>query len=323
MSVKEHVLEILLQKTNVYCSGEELAEQLFVSRTAIWKAIKQLQKEGYEIMAVPNKGYALADTSDVLSKQSIEANMKRKDSTFSIEVYKTVTSTNNLAKEKALLGAAEGTVILAEEQTEGRGRNGREFFSPSESGIYMTFILRPEMVIVPAWLTTAAAVAVAEAVEEISGCQADIKWVNDIYLENQKICGILTEGSISMENGGLEYAVVGIGINVNPPNNGFPDELKTIATSIFKKKGKSVRSLLVAKILENFWAYYKKLPDLNFFNGYRERMFLIGKDVEVSSFQTVEYAKVMDLDRDFSLVVQMENGEIRHLSSGEVRIRWK
>ena len=249
--------------------------------------------------------------------------------TFQFQIYDSIDSTNTMAKKLADSEAIEGTVILAEEQVAGRGRQGRSFFSPSKSGIYMSLILRPNVrEISPASFTTMAAVAVAEAMEELIEEQVDIKWVNDIYIKERKVCGILTEGAFDMEKGGLKYAVVGIGINVTPPKEEVPEELEQIITTLSQSALQEEhtvidRNELIAKVLNHLWGYYKKLPQITFYEGYKKRSFLIGRKVGVLSNTGEEAATVLDVNQQFELVVQLENGEIKHLNSGEVRIRWK
>jgi BirA family biotin operon repressor/biotin-[acetyl-CoA-carboxylase] ligase len=226
MAIKQKILEIFELDKGRYISGEELAAKLAVSRTAVWKAVKSLQDDGYAIAAVSNKGYCLSNTTDILSAQSITKYLEEAASNFHIEMYKTVDSTNNKLKELARQGAPEGTVVIAKEQTHGKGRMNRSFHSPAETGIYMSILLRPKFSTADAILiTTAAAVAVAQAVEAVAGREAKIKWVNDVFCDGKKICGILTEASVDIESGSLEYAILGIGINVIAPQNGFLDDI--------------------------------------------------------------------------------------------------
>ena len=265
-----------------HISGEELAESLNVSRNSVWKAIKQLEKQGYSIVAVTNKGYCLLNSNEILSKQSIEKYLHSEN--VQIEIFKTVTSTNSLMKEKAESGAKEWTVIVADEQTLGRGRMGRSFYSPPNTGIYMSVLLRPAL---PAnqsiYITTCAAVAVAKAIEINTGVEAKIKWVNDIFIENKKVCGILTEGTTDIENGELKYVVLGIGINVFPPEELFPTEIKDVATSIFEKDmhDKDYRSKIIADIINDLMEMYPELPQKKFFDDYKKRSFILGEKINI------------------------------------------
>lgn len=323
VTVKQQVLSILEGKKGESISGVALAKDLSVSRNAVWKAIKSLQNEGHAITAVTNKGYCLSSNNDILSKQSIDTYLSDNTKGLTIEVHKTVTSTNTLLKESAIHGESEGKVIIAEEQTEGRGRFGRSFYSPSKTGIYMSILLRPKMTAEESqFITTSAAVAVARAIEKISGCEAKIKWVNDVYCSGKKVCGILTEAAIDFESGGLEYAVVGIGINISKPEGDFPKELKDIATSILGEErcSANIKSKLIAEILNGFWEYYENSSGKEFLEEYRNRSFLLGKEIMVVSGGKQERALAMDIDDKGQMVVKLPNGKIKTLFSGEVSV---
>lgn len=319
MSVKDEVLKELENNKGDYISGGQLADNLGVSRNSVWKAIKALEKSGYEINAIPNKGYCLAEKNDILSSYSIKQHLKNPH--LDISVFSSVTSTNTILKEMAEQGAKEGTVIIAEEQTAGRGRTGKQFYSPKGTGIYISILLRPD---IPAeeslFLTTSAAVATARAIEDVSDKRALIKWVNDIYLEDKKTCGILTEGAFNVEIGKLDYAIVGIGINVCIPDGGFPDNIKDIATAIFDKQTDSInkRSILIANLLDYFMEYYKDFKSKSYVKEYIERSMIIGKTITVIEGSKTSVAKAIDIDKNCRLKVQFEDGTTKWLSSGEV-----
>ena len=198
---------------------------------------------------------------------------------FNFVIYKTVESTNIVARGMAMNGADSGTVVIAEEQISGYGRNGKSFFSPYGTGIYMSIILnlkKEKKIFNSSFITTAAAMAVSKSIEEISNENTQIKWVNDVFINGKKVCGILTEGAFSFEDGKLDYAVIGIGINVNFPKNGFPEEINNIAVSINKmQNNKDIRNILIAKILERMYEYY--FNNVAFYDEYKKRSFLIGK----------------------------------------------
>jgi BirA family biotin operon repressor/biotin-[acetyl-CoA-carboxylase] ligase len=322
MELKQEVLKILEESRGNSVNGAKLADQLYVTRSAIWKAIKSLQKDGYRITAVTNKGYCLLPDNDIVSSESIRPYLNGKAVDFHLEVYPSVTSTNTIAKELAGQGAKEGTVIVAREQTSGRGRMGRSFYSPDSTGIYFSIILRPKLSLEDSLLiTTAAAVAVAKAIERISGKEAKIKWVNDIFMEGKKVCGILTEASLNFENGSLEYAVVGIGINIMTQS--FPDELQTVAGSVFTDKPEDtpVTSLLVAEILNNIADSMDSLTDKSYLEDYKSRSFLIGQDILVLKGSTSLPARAVDLDDKARLVVEYEDHTLEALTSGEVSVK--
>lgn len=327
MTTKSKLLQLLEENKGSYLSGEEISQSLSLSRTAIWKAINSLRESGYIIDAVPNKGYCLSTESDILSEQGIRKYLNEECEGLSFTVLQTTTSTNTLLKEQAASGALEGTVIIANEQTGGRGRVGRKFFSPSGTGIYFSLLLRPENYS-PAKsieITTMAAVAVCMAIEEVSGLKPSIKWVNDVFLNGKKICGILTEGSLSLENGYLEYAVLGVGINVYYPSFlEFPEELRDIFGAIFEEKMPDGKNHLVAAFLNAFMHYYHNLNGSNYHEEYKKRCFVIGKEVTLLS-NGVENgsAKVLDVDEECHLVVEYEDGTQGILSTGEISVRVK
>ena len=318
MSVKDEVLKELENNKGDYISGGQLADNLGVSRNSVWKAIKALEKSGYEINAIPNKGYCLAEKNDILSSYSIKQHLKNPH--LDISVFSSVTSTNTILKKMAEQGAKEGTVIIAEEQTAGRGRTGKQFYSPKGTGIYISILLRPDIPAEESLLTTSAAVATARAIEDVSDKRALIKWVNDIYLEDKKTCGILTEGAFNVETGKLDYAIVGIGINVCIPDGGFPDNIKDIATAIFDKQTDSInkRSILIANLLDYFMEYYKDFKSKSYVKEYIERSMIIGKTITVIEGSKTSVAKAIDIDKNCRLKVQFEDGTTKWLSSGEV-----
>ena len=320
MSVKDAVLSQLLKDRGAYRSGEELAEALSVSRSAVWKAVRQLRAEGHPIEASTRLGYRLTG-GDVLSREGILAALASPD--YDIHVYQSVPSTNTLLKSWAEEGAAEGCVAVAEEQTAGRGRRGRSFYSPKGTGLYLSILLRPKQHAEAALqITTAAAVATAEAIEQVSGLPCEIKWVNDIYREGKKLCGILTEASLDVESGGLNYAILGIGINALPPAGGFPPELRGIAGSVFEGRGEAdLRCRLAAALLDRFAGYYRELGSERCFEEYRRRSLVLGKRVTVfSGGEAQGEALALDLERDYSLRVRWDDGLESCLNSGEVSV---
>lgn len=322
MGTKEKLLSLLETRKGEYLSGEEIAQQLEVSRTAVWKAVKTLQSAGYEIVAVQNKGYCLSATSDILSEQGIR---KFLDPQWSIipEVLPTATSTNALLREKANGGAPEGYAVLANAQTNGRGRLGRQFYSPADTGIYLSLLLRPvgyspDQAIK---VTTMAAVAASKAIEEISGKKAKIKWVNDIYMDGRKVCGILTEGAFGLEIGSLEYIVLGVGINAYEPQNGFPEDIVGIAGAVFEKAIDDGKNRLAAAFLNHFMECYQEENHSCYAQEYRNRSLVIGREVTVISGGMQRGATALDVDGDCRLIVRYKDGSIQALSSAEVSIR--
>lgn len=328
MSVKEDVLSILNSNKGKCFSGEELASKLGVSRNAVWKAVKKLNEAGYRITGVNNKGYVMDENVDILDSETILKYVNPKiRNKIDMEVYKTIDSTNTRLKELASEGAEEWKILVAEEQTKGRGRMNRKFYSPSGSGIYMSVLLRPKV----SWndalfITTLCAVAVAEAIESVTNVETGIKWVNDIYFNEKKVCGILTEASLDMESGNLDYAVAGIGINVKSPEGGFPEELKDIATSIIDETQSHIEDLrckIVAAVINNIEKYYKNILTHDFMAKYKEKSILIGKYVYITDDKDKESLYVKDIDDRAALVVEKTDGTLLRLSSGEVSVRLK
>ena len=323
MSTKKQLLQILSENENRFISGSKLADRLAVSRTAIWKAIGQLRKEGYHISSVQNRGHCLTSGSDVLTAAGVEHYLKTPG--ISVSCYRKISSTNTVLKTMAAEGAKEGLVLIAEEQTGGKGRMGRRFYSPPGSGLYMSILLRPGKEASQSTnITACAAVAVALSIEELSGRPASIKWVNDIYMEKRKVCGILTEASIDCESGLLNYAVVGIGINTLVPDGDFPQDLKAIAGSAFSAENMvpDLRCRLAAAVIDKLLAFYQNPDTGNCYEEYKKRSFLLGKHVSIlRPDKEAVPATAVDLDEDYALIVRFEDGSLQRINSGEVSIR--
>ncbi|MEG0615664.1 MAG: biotin--[acetyl-CoA-carboxylase] ligase [Oscillospiraceae bacterium] len=321
MSVKSQVVTFLEENRGEFISGGKISKALSVSRNAVWKVIKALEIEGYPISAVKNRGYCLSEKSDILSEESIKPFLKTEILGGDISVFKAVDSTNNSAKIAAQNGAKEGAVVLSESQSAGKGRLGRNFFSPVGTGIFMSIVLRPKFSAENATLiTSCAAVAVARAIENLTGLDVKIKWVNDIFIGGKKVCGILTEAGVNFEGGTLDYAVLGIGINVLTAE--FPEELRDVATSILLENGAPIsRSRLAAEILNVFEPLYINLLDKKFMEEYVSRSNLIGKELTVFCGESSYKAVAIGIDGDARLIVRNNGGEEIALSSGEVSVR--
>lgn len=320
MTIKEQILKILEESKGGFVSGEEIAERLYVSRNAVWKGINALKNDGHIITAVTNKGYCLSEKSNVFTAQSVYANLTSElREKLSISVVPVVGSTNTELKALAEKGGADGTVLIASEQTAGRGRLGRSFYSPKDTGLYMSILLRPDLSAQDAlYITTCAAVSTAQAIDTAAGVKSEIKWVNDIYLNGKKVCGILTEASIDFEGGGLNYAVLGVGINLSTTD--FPEDLKDIAASVSAESA-DLRSVISAELLKNFYAYYENLCEHEFLPEYRRRSMLTGKDISFIRGNDTFNGTVEGIDDEVRLVVRLENGETAAFSSGEVQLK--
>ena len=259
---------------------------------------------------------------DVLREERIRQYLK--NDRLKLRVYDCITSTNTVLKTMAEEGAGEGLCLIAGEQTSGRGRLGRSFYSPPDSGLYMSLLLRPGLRAADATAVTAcAAVAVAEAVESLAPVKAEIKWVNDVFVEGRKACGILTEASVDGESGQVRYLVVGIGINTRIPDGGFPGELHGIAGPAFGQQAiPELRTRLAAEVLNRLTEYTSHLQEKEWFVEYRSRSMVLGKRISIlSPGKEPEPATALDLTPDCALIVRTEKGELRHLNSGEVSIR--
>ena len=322
MTTREKLLGLLEENREAYLSGEELAKALAVSRAAVWKAVKSLQQEGYPIDAVTNRGYRLSRGGDRLSAPGIRKYLKPEYRDLPITVAEETQSTNTALRALAEAGAPEGTVYLAQGQTGGRGRMGRSFFSPAGTGLYLSLLLRPT-----AWeptraaqLTAVAAAAMCEAIRQVTGKEPGIKWVNDLLLDGKKICGILTEASFSMESGVLEYAVLGLGVNVYPPEGGFPGQLREIAGAVLDTPGEDVRNRIAGEFLNRFLEGYEHPEDRHFLDVYRRRSVAVGREVTVLSGGWERRAFAFGLDDDCRLLVRYPDGTEQALSYGEIRI---
>ena len=322
MTTKEKVLELFEKNKGIYFSGEELAKQLNVSRASVWKAVTGLRKDGYAIDAVTNKGYCLSEKGDILSAQGIMKYLPSEYQNMDIRVERETESTNAAVREYAEQGMQEGFLLVAGEQTKGRGRYGRTFFSPQGTGVYFSLLLRPKGVLVQqgTGLTAMAAVAICEAVKELSGKPTGIKWVNDIYVNGKKVCGILTEASMGLESGRLDYVILGVGVNVYPPETGFPESLIDKAGVVFDEMQDDMKNRLIALFLENFGAYYLKQSEKSYIEKYKEYSLVTGKQIQVLSEYGKREAYVLGIDDDCRLLVEYENGERATLSCGEISI---
>lgn len=318
-TIKEQLRELLEENRGSFISGEEIAKRLYCTRGAVWKAIKALRNEGFEITAATNRGYCLEDSGDVLSESGIRRLL---GDNREIIVLKSTNSTNAYLRELAQKGYSEGTLVVSSEQTNGSGRHGRSFFSPADTGLYMSILLRPDFSAQEAVkITSAAAVAVCKALEEVCGISPEIKWVNDIYLDGRKVAGILTEASFNLENGALEYAVLGIGINVYPPKNGFPDEIAEIAGAVLNERQGDTRNRLAATICRKFGDLYAALPDSGYLGEYRKRLMWQSERIFILSGADGAIrtpAVMLGVDDNCALNVRFDDGSEGKVSSGEI-----
>lgn len=320
--MKTEVLR-MLKEADGYISGQEICERFDVSRTAVWKVIKQLEAEGYLIEAVRNKGYRLKVAGDILSKAEIESSMNTEWAGRNVLYFEETGSTNTEAKKAAESGAPHGTLAVADYQNMGKGRRGKMWTSFRGVGVWMSLMVRPELHPSKAsMLTLVAAMAVAEGIEKVCGLRTQIKWPNDIVAEGKKICGILTEMSTEMEC--INYVVTGIGINANMED--FPEEIREIATSILKLTGKRVvRSRLIGAVMEAYESYYKIFMESgnmsHLMEPYNRRLANVNRPVRVLLPGDEYVGSALGIDEAGELLVRTEDGELRRVISGEVSVR--
>ena len=320
--MREKILGELYKNKENYISGEILAADLGVSRTAVWKHINILKKEGYNIETAPGKGYRLLEMEDKLLPGEIENILSDKAMGKQIIYFDSIDSTNSYAKKK-IDRLKEGTVILAERQTTGRGRRGREWISPEGTGIWMSLVLKPD--IPPREgikMTQIAVAAVCKSIRELTKLDALIKWPNDIVINGKKVCGILTE--MAGELNEINYIVIGIGINVNMKD--FPDEIKKHASSLFIEGNKKIdRKILLIDILkkfENLYDAYMENLNLNeTLSIVRNYSAILGKNIRIIQGKSVKTARAVGINDDGLLLVETEDGGREPISSGEISIR--
>ena len=323
MNMKSRIIEALKTHSDTFLSGEELSQKLGVSRTAVWKVIKQLKEEGYQIESVSRKGYRLIQEGDSLNAVALGVELKGSTLIQKIEHYDSLDSTNTLAKNKASEGAAEGTLIIADEQLKGRGRLGREWTSPKGTGIWMSLVLRPDIEpIHAAKMTQIAAAAMNESIIRTTGLDAGIKWPNDIIINKKKICGILTEMSAELNT--VNYIVVGIGVNVNVES--FPEEIEDKASSLKIESGNTIRRQdVVVEFVKQFERFYKAYideGDLHTTLDYcRNNSVTLGQKVRIIHKNETQFGEAIDLNEDGELIVKFENGDIKPVFYGEVSVR--
>ncbi|MBZ9636420.1 biotin--[acetyl-CoA-carboxylase] ligase [Clostridium sp. FP1] len=320
---KEKIIKLLKESGNDFISGQKISEELGVSRAAIWKYINTIKEDGYEIEAISRKGYRIISSPDILTLEEIKDFLSTEYIGKNVIHYDSIGSTNSIAKKLADAGEEHGTVIISEEQTTGRGRLGRNWISPKYKGIWMSIILRPNIVTENiSQITLIGAAAVQQAIMKM-GIKTSIKWPNDIVINSRKVCGILTEMTGEIDH--INYLVMGIGINVNLEEKDIPMDLKSVATSLTIETGKYIdRKLLLANVLNIFEVLYNDFVE----NGNvsetmeicRENSLLIGKEIQLINGGKQVKAKVIDISDSGELVIENQQGITEYIVSGEVSI---
>lgn len=324
LNAKDELLKRLFEANGQPVSGQEIADEFGISRTAIWKYVKDLEKGGYEIGTVHKKGYYLIAAPDRVNTANVQRYLVTKMYGQRIDYFKTCISTQVIAHELAQSGVPNGTVIISEEQTAGKGRLSRPWISTARKGIWMSVISRPELTPQQApQMTLVAAVAVTRAIEEVVGIQAQIKWPNDIFVGGKKVAGILTE--LQADPDRIKAIILGIGINVNQNEVDFPEELMPIATSLKKELGKSVnRAELIAKTLQ-FLEQYTNLYETHGFNpikllweGYSN---MVGQRIRAAMVNETIEGIALGISSEGTLELQLDDGTVRGIYSADIDIQ--
>lgn len=324
MKNREKVLHILYSKNGECVSSSEISSELNITRSAIFKIINELKAQGYNIESIHHKGYRLSE-EDLISANIINQNLEGFVSPKRIKYLETVDSTNTYAKKLLLEEHEVSDIIIANTQTSGRGRLGRSFFSPKDSGIYCTFILEPFLKLENSILiTVAASVAVSKAIEKITGIETSIKWINDIYVNEKKVCGILTEAVTNFETGMIDKIILGIGINFNASDEGFPDDIVNKAGALYNGNTNNItRNMLISQLIIEVDKCISNIEDENIIEYYKSKSMVIGKFINVLNMgeETSIKGKAVDIDKNGFLIIETENGLIT-LNSGEISIRF-
>lgn len=326
ISIKEKILSQLINAKGEPVSGQKLADELHISRTMIWKHLKSIEEDGYVIEAIKKKGYVLQSIPDLVIPEQIIPNLKTKQLGRTIEYYTTCESTQIIAADKAREGAPHGTVVIAEEQTDGRGRLDRSWNSTANKGIWMSVIIRPA--ISPqfaAQFTLVSAVAITQAIQEVTNLTPEIKWPNDILINGKKVTGILTELQADMDI--VHSIIIGIGVNVNQELSAFEESIQKTATSLKIENGEEIdRSLLVAKILY----YLEKYGDLYVENSFKPIKILweshnctIGKRIRATTLRETLEGVALGITNDGVLEIKLDSGEIRGVYSADIHLLGK
>lgn len=322
---REKVLALLTEKRGAALSGEAMSRELGISRAAVWKAVEALRQEGYVIASAPNRGYCLQSAPDRLREGELSGPLTDCHLGHPLLCFECIDSTNTECKRRAMAGAPDGLVAVAEEQTGGKGRKGRAFLSPKGKGLYLSALLRPELspaevTDITAWV----AVAVCDGIQASCGVRPRIKWTNDLVLNGKKLCGILTEIALEGESHALDYLVPGIGINVSQTPEDFGPELAATATSLSYELGRPVRradlAVQVIKALDRMYAGFPRNRQ-EYLDKYRADCLTPGNQVQLITPTSRREAYAVEIDDQFRLVVEFPDGTRQALSAGEVSVR--
>jgi len=318
---KEKILNLLRSSCSGFISGEELARKCGISRTMVWKHIKSLEREGFGIEAVPSQGYKITTLPDILRQGDIKSGLKTTVIGKKMHFFSEVASTNTLAMEMAADGAPEGTVVIAETQTGGKGRLGRKWISP-KGNLYLSVVLRPNIPMHKAPLITlTGAVATAAAIRTTCGLEAGIKWPNDILISGKKVSGLLTE--MSAEQDRIRHIVLGIGVDVNMEMDELSPEVRSLTTTIAAEAGAQInRIALLQQVLRDLERWYQKFlaNDADVLEEWKKLNVTVGNRITVSGAGESLDGLAQGVDRDGRLIVRLDDGTIRTVAAGDVTI---
>lgn len=317
MTLKEDILKALFKNSSKPISGEELARELHVSRTAVWKHVQALRRNGYVIDSSPNLGYSLRNPKNLLLPKSIKDGLKTSFIGHKIYYYDEVDSTNTLAKKIAKT-SEEGTIVIAETQTGGRGRLGRKWISPM-GGVWLSIILKPQIPVAQAPdITLISGLAAAKAIRRYA-LDAKIKWPNDVLIKGKKVCGILTE--IGVENERISYIIVGIGVDANVDIESFPEEIREGSTSLRRELGREINRVeFVQGLLQEFETAYNEFKQRGFpglLEEWRRLSATIGEWVQIATPNKTLYGRAIGVDSQGALIVETEDGVLEKIIAGE------
>lgn len=313
----------MLREADGYVSGQEICAKFGVSRTAVWKVVRQLQEEGYQVEAVRSKGYRIVDVPDVMTAEEVKSQIDTEWAGRNVIYYPETDSTNLRIKQLGDEGAPHGTLAVADRQTKGRGRRGRSWESPGGSCIYMSLLLRPDIAPDKApMLTLVMACSAAEGIMDCTDAEVRIKWPNDLIVGGKKLVGILTEMSTQIDY--INHVTIGVGINVNIKE--FPEEIKETATSLCLETGKTIkRAPVIAAVMRHFEEDYKVFMQTEDMSGLMEKYsrLLINKDREVLILgrESQYTARAEGISSNGELIVRKEDGTIENIRAGEVSVR--
>lgn len=326
MKNKDRVLQILYSKNGECISSSEISSELNITRSAIFKIINELKEQGHNIESIHHKGYRLLQSEDIISPAIINQNLSEYGKYKNIKYLETVDSTNTFAKKLLLEEAEEPDLVISNIQTAGRGRLGRSFFSPENRGIYASFILKPFAKIESSILiTVAASVAVSKAIEKVTKLETGIKWINDIYVDQKKVCGILTEAVTNFETGIIDRIILGIGINFKASESGFPDDIAERAGALYMGNTTDdiTRNQLITELILEVDKCLSNIEAPEIIEYYRQKSIVLGKQIKVLNMgeETSIKGTAVDIDKNGFLVIETETGLIT-LNSGEISIRF-